>query len=185
MCRYSDIYVYATWCYPKMPLFQKTSNCLTVALVSVRPRSNNLTSNFIHHVQRKMLLTFTLTHCTVMSSTSNTHHFSLSQYVFWSHESQLHSPSPHLPILYCPTPSPPHYLCSLTIYNTTQGAHGLDGRPGPVVSGANPALVPSPSHPSPAPLLPAPPPSCSLPAVCFSCLLAWSLPISFLSLFCK
>lgn len=164
MCRWILTYTYIQlWCYRKMALFQKTSSRLTVALVSVRPRDNNLTSNFIHCDQCKMLLTFTLTHCTVMSSTSNTHRFSSSQNDFWSHESQLHSPSPHLPIL-----SPPPHLCSLTIYNTTQGAHGLDGRPGPVVSGASPALVPSPSHPSPDPLPPAPPPSCSLPGVCLS-----------------
>ena len=52
------------------------------ALLSIRPRSNYLTSNFIHHHQHKMSLTFTLTHCTVMSSTSNTHSISSSQYVF-------------------------------------------------------------------------------------------------------
>lgn len=155
-----------------MALLQKTSSRLTVALVSVRPRDNILTSNFIHRDQRKMLLTFTLTHCTVMSSTSNTHRFSSSQNVFLKSRvtASLTQPSPPHPI---PSPPhPPHYLCSLTIYNTTQGAHGLDGRPGPVVSGASPALVPSPSHPSPDPLLPAPPPCCSLPGVCLSCLLA-------------
>lgn len=162
-----------------MPLFQKTSSCLTVALVSVRPQSNNLTSNFIHHDQRQMLLTFTtftLTHCTVMSSTSNTHRFSSSQYGFLKSQvtASLTQPSPPHPIRPPPQPHPhpTHYVCSLTIYNTTQGAHGLDGRPGPVVSGASPALVPSPSPPPPDPLLPAPPPCCSLPAVCLSCLLA-------------
>lgn len=127
-----------------------------VALVSVRLQSNNLTSNFIHHDQHKMLLTFTLTHYTVMSSTSNIHHFSSSHCFFEVTSHSLTHPALTSPS-YTHFP-PSHYLCSLTIYNTTQGAHGLDGRPGPVVSGTSPTLVPSLSHPSPDPLLSAPPP---------------------------
>lgn len=105
-----------------MPLFQKTSSCLTVALVSVRPQSNNLTSNFIHHDQRQMLLTFTtftLTHCTVMSSTSNTHRFSSSQYGFLKSQvtASLTQPSPPHPIRPPPTaPPPPTPLCLLSNY---------------------------------------------------------------------
>lgn len=66
-------------------------------------------------------------------------------------ESQLHSPLPPHPPPQPTSPSQshtppsshhlPHHLCSLTVYNAIQGAHGLDGRPGPVVSGASPVPV--------------------------------------------
>lgn len=67
-------------------------------------------------------------------------------------ESLLHSPPPFITIPLPPPSSlllllPPsllHHLCSLTVYNAIQGAHGLDGRPGPVVSGASPLPVSPP-----------------------------------------
>lgn len=83
---------------------------------------------------------------------------------------------PHLPI---PTPHS-HYLCSLTIYNIIQGAHGLDGRPGPVVSGSSPDMAPLPfSYCSSSFSTPC----YSLLDVCLSCLLAFLLLIPFLHLF--
>ena len=138
-----------------------------------------------HRVQQQKLLTITVIHFT--STTSITLHLSSSECVFESHLSHsfTHSP-PH------PTPTPPPTppspstispnISALTVYNAIQGAHGLDGRPGPVVSGASP--VPSPfsfsSSSSSDPSLP--PPCYSLLDVCLSCPLAFLLPMLVLSL---
>ena len=98
---------------------------------------------------------------------------------------QLPPPHPNLSSLPHPTPIflPPSSLLSNYVH-TTQGAHGLDGRPGPVVSGASPAPVPSPPSP---PLPPPPPPLCYslliVCLVCLSCQLAFLLPMPVLSLF--
>lgn len=93
-------------------------------------------------------------------------------------------PHPNLSSLPHPTPIflPPSSLLSNYVH-TTQGAHGLDGRPGPVVSGASPAPVPSPfsssSSSSSTPLLQL--------ANCLPCLLVMSTcfpaPMPVLSLF--
>lgn len=91
-----------------------------------------------------------------------------------AHESLLHSPPPTL----LPSSLPLLSLCNSL--HTVQGAHGLDGRPGPVVSGARhvPIIHPSISiHPS-----------LVSPSACFSfCLSAWAvacLLLCFVSVLC-
>lgn len=151
-----------------------TLKIMTVTVKSVKLQSNNnMTVDFFHHVQLQLQ--------SLYLHSRHFHH--LSFVIIWtcflkSLESQLHSPPPHL----TPLPSPPsfHHLCSLTIYNAIQGAHGLDGRPGPVVSGASPTLVPSPFSSSSSSS--STPPCYSLLDVCLSCPLAFLLTMPVLSL---
>lgn len=59
--------------------------------------------------------------------------------------------SPHTSPLLPSSPPPPSLLSLCNSLHTVQGAHGLDGRPGPVVSGARPVPIIHPSisiHPS-------------------------------------
>lgn len=79
---------------------------------------------------------------TVYFSRHQPHCHSSIKAIFMPHESLLHS-------LHTPPPLPPHHLyLSPPLCNclhTVQGAHGLDGKPGPVVSGTRPVpLTPSP-----------------------------------------
>lgn len=62
---------------------------------------------------------------------------------FWSHLNHSFTHSPPPPSLFPPSSYHlSHHICSLTVYNAIQGAHGLDGRPGPVVSGTSPVPAP-------------------------------------------
>lgn len=164
-----------------MPAFQKPRSCLSLD-------GNSLASNFTIITSTKCyshLLWLTVLLCPPLPPPTIFHHlnmvFEVTSHSF-THP-PLTSPSHPIPSQPHPLPTSSHYLCSLTIYNTIQGAHGLDGRPGPVVSGASPGPLPiwsfswSSSSCST--------PHCSLPDNCLSCLLAFSLPISVLSLFFK
>lgn len=54
----------------------------------------------------------------------------------------------HPPLYPSPSPPPPSLLSLSNCLHAIQGAHGLDGRPGPVVSGARPVPI-TPNPPSP------------------------------------
>ncbi len=107
-------------------------------------------------------------------SSSTRHPSNKTGVVFMWHMSHCFTHPPHTSPLLPSSPPSPSLLSLCNSLHTVQGAHGLDGRPGPVVSGARPVPSSTPLFPS-IPLRFPPPASLFFLSVCLClscCLLA-------------